>query len=96
MASNQGRTQIPVYDIQVESENAIAAPSYRIRPGEKLKDIAEEMQFSAQANGMNVKITEEDIKRWNPGVTDDNLHTDSKYKTLKFKPEDPELEKSDN
>lgn len=93
LAREIGKAQVPIYDNQSRMDGPQAAPAYRVRSGETLESIAKAMEEGARAMGHKVKIRVSDIQRWNPGVTNQNLHTFGK---LEFNPEDPLLSHNNN
>lgn len=88
VARERERVQVPTYAIQVNTPPPAMAPSLKTRKYQSLSAIATEMTISANQNGRNVTIKIKDIKRWNPGVTEDNFKS---FKKLKFDPFDSTL-----
>ena len=91
------KNQVPNYTISSsfrEPEyNLVEAPvgTVDVKEGYTLTQMAKEIELDIEytlekgdLNGKktNVTITVVDLKRWNPGLTEDNLHTD--YTELKF------------
>lgn len=86
-AQKEGRSQIPIYDIQnYTTEQMANAPSYRTKRYNKLEKLAISVSktYRISYNGKE-DITIFDIMHWNPGVTEANFKD---FKKLEIKFED--------
>ena len=94
LSNESGKTQEPVYASENPSTTTpIAAPSLRIRETDSVDGIITKLEkMIPEAYGIQVDISVNDLKRWNPGFDGVNLKP-WVGKKFNYEPEDTQIKK---
>jgi hypothetical protein len=94
ICAESGKTQDPIYASEnTGMEQPVAAPSLRIRENDTVDGIIKKLEkLIKDTESRNVKITSEDLKRWNPGFNGSNLRN-WVGKKFNYIPDDPKIKR---